>query len=105
MEQKGARTFGLVLTAATEGWRTCHWLYTLRAESTISSGGPVAEEKPNLCYTFGEANDAEPVEMAPMASSLVAVLPENSVISNLVTFMADSEVSGHYFNDAIIYNL
>ena len=104
-EEKGARTSALVPTAATEGWRTCHWLYTLRAEPAISSGGPVAEEKLNLCYTFEEANDAEPVEMALMASSLVAVLFENIVKSNLAPYMADSEASGHYFNDAIIHDL
>ena len=66
-EEKGARPFGQLLTAATEGWSTRAWLFTPRAESTVSFGGPVAEEKPNLCYIFGMANDEEPIEKAFMA--------------------------------------
>ena len=51
------------------------------------------------------ANDEEPVEKALMASSSVAVTSEDSVNSNLATLMVDSEVSGHYFDDAIIRDL
>ena len=40
-----------------------------------------------------------------MASSLVAVKPEDSVNSNFATLIMDSGASGHYFNDAIIRNL
>ena len=62
-EEKGARPFGPVSTAATEGWRTRPWSFTPRAGQAISIGGPVTEE------TFGMANDEEPVEKALMDSS------------------------------------
>ena len=84
-EEKGARPFGPVLTAATEGWRTRPWPFTPRAEQVIYFGGPVAEE------TFGMANDEEPIEKALMASSSVAVTSENSANSNLATLMAPAE--------------
>ena len=58
VEEKGARPFGPVSTAVTEGWRTRPWPFTPRAGQAISIGGPVAEE------TFGMANDEEPVEKA-----------------------------------------
>ena len=50
-------------------------------------------------------NDEEPVEKAFMASSSAAITPEDSVNRNIVTCMADSGASGHYFNDAIIRGL
>ena len=53
--------------------KTCLWPLTPRTELAISFGGPVAEEKSNLWYTFGMANEEEPVEKALMASSLVTV--------------------------------
>ena len=84
-EEKGARPFGPVLTAVTEGWRTRPWPFTPRAEEVISFGGPVAEE------TFGMTNDEEPVEKALMASSSVVVTPEDSANSNLATLMAPPE--------------
>ena len=62
-------------------------------------------EKSNLCYTFGIANDAEPVKKAVMASSSVNVTSKDSVNSNLVIFMVDSGASGHYFDDAFIRDL
>ena len=85
VEEKGARPFGPVSTAATEGWRTRPWPFTPRAGQAISIGGPVAEE------TFGMANDEEPVEKALMASSSVAVTSKDSANSNLATFMASAE--------------
>ena len=91
-EEKGARPFGLVSTAPTKGWRTRPWPFTPRAEHAISFGGPVAEEKSNLCYTFRMANDEEPVEKAIMTSSSVAITSEDSVNSNLATLMAPSEL-------------
>ena len=60
-------------------------------EQTLSFGGPVAEEKSNLCYTFRMANDEEPVEKAVMTSSSVAITSEDSVNSNLATLMAPAE--------------
>ena len=90
-EEKGVRLFGPVSTAATEGWRTRPSPFTLRAESTISFRGPVAEEKLNLYYTFGMVNDEKPVEKVPVALSSVAVTSEDSVNSNLATFMAPAE--------------
>ena len=90
-EEKGTRPFGLVLTAPTKGWRTRPWPFTPRAEQAISFGGPVAEEKSNLCYTFRMANDEEPVEKAVMTSSSVAITYEDSVNSNLATLMAPAE--------------
>ena len=90
-EEKGVRPFGPVSTAATEGWRTRPWPFTLRAEEAISFGGLVAEEKPNLCYTFGMANDEEPVEKALIVLSSVAVTSEDSVDSNLATLLAPAE--------------
>ena len=82
-EEKGARPFDPVATAATEGWRTCPWPFTPRAEQVIFFEGPVAKEKSNLCYTFGMANDEDPVEKALMASSSVTVTSEDSSNSNL----------------------
>ena len=78
---------------------------TPRSELTISFRGPVAEEQSNLCYTFGMANDEEPVEKALTASSSSAVTPKDSVNSSLAPLMVDSGASGHYFDDAIICNL
>ena len=78
-KEKGARPFGPVPTVATEGWRTRPWSFTPRAEPAISFRGPVAEENSNTCYTFGMANDEEPVEKALMALLLVAVTSEDSV--------------------------
>ena len=49
-EEKGLRPFGLVSTAPTERWRIRPWPFTPRAAQAISFGGPVAEEKLNLCY-------------------------------------------------------
>ena len=43
-EEKRARPFGSVQTAATEGWRTRPWPFTPRAEQATSFGRPVAEE-------------------------------------------------------------
>ena len=86
VEKKGTRLFGPVSTAATEGWRTRPWPFTLRARQAISIGGPVAEE------TFGMANDKEPVEKALMASSSVAVTSKDSANSNLATLMAPAEI-------------
>ena len=101
-EEKGPRPFGPASRAATEGWRSHPWSFTPRAKPSISSEGPVAEEKSNLCYTFGMANDDEPVEKALMASSSVDDPSDDSINSNLATLMEDSGASGHYFDDAII---
>ena len=90
-EKKGARPFGPVSTAATDERRTHPWPFTLRAEQAISFEGSVTEEKSNLCYTFGVANDEEPVENTLMASSSVAVTSEDSVNSYLATLMASAE--------------
>ena len=65
----------------------------------------MAEKTSNLCYTFGMANDEEPIKKALMASSLVVVTSEDSVDSNLATLMVDSGASGHNFDDDIILNL
>ena len=86
VKEKGARPFGPVSTAATEGWRTRPWPFIPRAGQAISIGGPEAEE------TFGMANDEEPVEKALMVSSLVAVTSKDSANSNLVTPMAPAEI-------------
>ena len=59
----------------------------------------------NLCYTSGMANNEEPVEKALMASLSAAITSKDSVNSNLVTLMAGSGASGHYFDDAIIRDL
>ena len=72
------------------------WLFTPRAEPTISFEGPVAEE------TFKIANGEEPVEKAFMASLSPAITSEDSVNSNLDILMVDSGASGHYSDDAII---
>ena len=85
VEEKGARPFGPVSTAATERWRTRPWPFTPRAEQAISFGGSVAEGM------FGMANDEEPVEKALMASSSVAVTSKDSSNSNLATLMAPAE--------------
>ena len=85
VEEKGARPFGPVSTAATKGWRTHSWPFTPRVEQAISFGGPVAEE------TFGMANDEEPVEKALMASSSVAVTSEDSANSNLTILTTPAE--------------
>ena len=90
-EEKGTRPFGLVSTAPTKGWRTRPWPFTPRAEQAISFGGPVAQEKSNLCYTFRMANDEDPVEKAVMTSSSVAITSEDSVNSNLATLMVPAE--------------
>ena len=84
-EKNGARPFGPVKTAVTEGWRTRPWSFTLRAERAISFEGLVAEE------SFGMANDAEPVKKALMALSSVAVTSEDSANSNLAILMAPAE--------------
>ena len=83
--EKGARPFGPVQTAATEGWKTRLWLFTPRAEQAISIGGLVAEE------TFGIANDEEPVKKALVASSSVVVTSKDSANSNFATLMAPAE--------------
>ena len=85
VDEKGARSFGPVSTAATEGWKTRLWPFTPRAGQTISIGGPEAEE------TFGMANDEEPVEKALMTSVSVAVTSKDSANSNLATLMAPAE--------------
>ena len=86
VEEKGARSFGPVSTAATEGWRTRPGPFTPRAEHAISFGGTAAEE------SFGMANGEEPVEKALLASSSVTVTPtKNSANSNLATLMAPAE--------------
>ena len=90
-EEKGTRSFGLVSTAPMEGLRTRPWPFTPRAEQAISFGGPVAEERSNVCHTFRMANDEEPVEKAVMTSSSVAITYEDSVNSNLATLMAPAE--------------
>ena len=68
VEEKGVWPFGPAPTATTEGWKTRPWPFNPCAELAISFRGPVAEEKSNLCYTFGMANDDEPVKKALMAS-------------------------------------
>ena len=85
VEEKGARPFGPVSTAATEGGRNRPWPFTPRAEQAISFGGPVAEK------TLGMANDEESIEKALMASSSVAVTSEDSANSNLSTLVAPAE--------------
>ena len=85
VEEKRARPFGPVLTAATEGWRTRPWTFTPRAEQAISFGRPVAVE------TFGIANDEDPVEKALVAPSSDAVTSEDSANSNLAVPMAPAE--------------
>ena len=104
-EEKGPRPFDTTQTAATEGWTTLPWPYFPRAELTVSFGGPVAEEKSNLCYTFGMANDEAPVEKALTTSSSSAITCEDSVNNNLATLMEDSGASDHYFDDANICDL
>ena len=74
-----------------EGWRTRPWPFTPRAEQAIFFGGPVVEEKSNLCYTFGMANDEEPVEKALMVLTSVTVTSEDSIHSNLAPRMAPAE--------------
>ena len=104
-EEKGARSFGPAPIAVMEGWRIPRWLFTPRAESAVSTVGPVAEEKSNLCYMFGMANDEEPVEKALVASSPATITSADSVNSNLAILMVDSGASGHSFKDAIIRDL
>ena len=104
-EDKGPQPFGPVPTAATEGWKTHPRPLIPRAEPDISFGGPAAEEKSNICYTFGMANEEEPVEKPLMTSSSVAVTSEASVNSNLTTLMVDSGASGHHFNDTVVHDL
>ena len=104
-EEKGAWSFGPTPAQTTEGWSTHPWPFTPRAAPAISFGGPVAEEKLNLCYMFGMVNDEEPVEEALMASSLADITSQDNVNINFVTIMVDSGASGHYFVDAIIYDL
>ena len=81
------------------------WPFTPRAESAISFGGPVAEERSDLHCTFGMANDEEPVEKALMASSSIVVTSEGSVNSNLATLRVDGGASSHYLDDAITRDL
>ena len=90
-EEKGARPFGSFSTTATEARRPRPWPFTPRAEKAISFGEPVAGETSNLCYTFGMANDEEPVEKALMTSSSVFVTSEDSMNSTLNTLMAPAE--------------
>ena len=104
-EEKRVRPFGQALTAVTEGLKTPPCIFTPCAAPVISFGGPVAEEKMNVCHTFRMANDGEPVEKVLMTSLSVAVTFEDSVNSNLATLMVDSGASGHYFDDAIIRDL
>ena len=104
-EEKGSQPSYPAPTAATEGWRTRPWPFTPRAEPTISFGGPVAEEKSNVCYTFGVANEEKPVEEALMALSSVAITSQDSVNSTVVTLMVDNGAWGHYLDDAIIRDL
>ena len=59
----------------------------------------------NLCYTFGMANNEEPVENALIASSSAAITSEDELKSNLLALIVDSGASGHYFDDLIIRNL
>ena len=94
-EEKGARPRGPVPIAAMEGWRTRLWPFVPRSEPVTSFGGPVAEKKSNICYTFGMANEDETVERAFMASSSVAVTSEDSVNSNFAILMVDNGASGH----------
>ena len=88
-EETGTRPLGPVSTATTEEWKTRPWSFTSHAEQAISFGRP--EEKSNLCYTFGMANDETPVEKALMASSLAPVISEDSVHSNIATLMAPAQ--------------
>ena len=74
----------------TERWRTRPWPFTPPAEMVISFGGSAAEEKSNICYTFGMANNEEPAEKALTASSSATVTIEDSVNCNLATLMMDS---------------
>ena len=85
VEEKGARPFGPVSTAATEGWRTRPWPFTPRAGQAIFIGRSAAGE------TFGMTDDEEPVEKALMASLSVAVTSKDSANSNLATLMAPAE--------------
>ena len=85
VEEEEPRPFGPVSTAATEGWRTRPWPFTLRAEQAISFEGPVAEE------SFEMANDEDPVEKALMASSSVAVTSKDSANLNHATLMAPAK--------------
>ena len=98
-EEKGARLFDPVRTAATEGWRTRPWSFTLHAEPAISFGEAVAGKK------FKMANGEEPVEKVLMVSSSVAITSEDSVNSNLVALLVDSGASGHYFDGVITRDL
>ena len=59
----------------------------------------------NLCYMFGMVDDQEPIEKAFIASSLAAIISQDSVNSNFVTIMVDIGASGHYFDDVIIGDL
>ena len=104
-KEKEGLPFGPAPTAATRGCRTRLWPFTLRAEPAIFFEGRVAEEMRNLYYTFGMADDDDPVEKALMASSSATITSEDSVNSNLATLMVDSGASGHYFYDAIICDL
>ena len=67
VEEEVTRPFDPIPTAATERWRTHPWSFTPRTEPVISFGGPIAEEKSNLCYTLKVANDEEPIEKTLMA--------------------------------------
>ena len=95
-EEKRARPFVPAPTEATERRSTRPWPCTLRPEPAISLEGPGDEAKLNLCYMFGTVNAEGPVEKARMASSLVAIISEDSLNSNLATLMGDSGASGHH---------
>ena len=104
-EDKGTQPFSPAPTRATEWWSTRPWPFTPCAEPFISCGGPVAEEKSNLCYMYGTTADEEPIEKAPVASSSAVIKFRDSVNSNLVTTMVNRRTSGHYIDDAIIRDL
>ena len=57
-EEKGARPFGPVLTAATEGWRTHSWPYTPRAEPQPVTKPAKAREKEKRARPFGPVSTA-----------------------------------------------
>ena len=94
-EESGVQVFGPVRTGATGGGETHPWSFTPRAERAVSFGGSVAEAKSNLYYTFGMANDEEPVNKVFMASSSVDVTSDDSVNGNPVTLSVARRASGH----------
>ena len=104
-DEKEARPFGPVPTAATEAWRTHPLQFTPRAGPAVLFGGPVAQETSNLCYMFGMSNKVNPVEKAFMSSSSAAITYQDSVNSNLVPLIVDRRAPGHYLDNPIIRNL